>query len=126
MRRAVLRILLATALAVGLMVAIGNAEAHASPHVPATLEHATAGDSVAILLHTPNSYGNWACGATRLNSYDVVLHAVIVEYRPEYIAAYCRAGPYDTQWYGYLWWNGATSHTSWLFCYLGEYCPPEP
>jgi hypothetical protein len=85
-------------------------------------------------IHTPNAYGNWACGATRLHSYDFVGHAVPYHIEPAYIAAYCRGGRFDgstdIQWYAILWWNGQTSviggSEGWHFCYLGEFCSPEP
>lgn len=76
--------------------------------------------------HTPNSYANWACGGSRLNTYDIVTHAVPTDLTPYTVTAYCRSGTHDTQWYATLWSTGAITHSDWNFCYLGEYCSPEP
>lgn len=82
--------------------------------------------------HNPNVYSYWACGATRLDSQDFVVHAIPETLTPDYLFSYCRANWFDGS-HGKQWWavtSVATGQSvvwgTWYFCYLGEYCAPEP
>lgn len=82
--------------------------------------------------HNPNVYSYWNCGATRLDDEDFVTHSVPTALTPDFLFSYCRAtwfnGSHEKQWWAVM--STETGESAvwvpWRFCYLGEYCAPEP
>lgn len=82
--------------------------------------------------HNYDSYSYWHCGATRLHDYVFVTHSMPSDLAPGYVFYYCTSdlfgGGHKEQWWAVA--SIATGESAvwipWRFCFLGEYCAPEP